>query len=173
MRSAAWQIIGRVVFYAGRPVFIIYLRLAFRTRVIITTGDSILLTRGWLGDGKWVLPGGGLHRGEKKESGAIREVYEETGVILQPPQLQYLGRYIHRHQGFRITYEMFCADADKELLLTPQRFEIIKLQWVPVSEITPKNAAADTIAILHHWQKTTKFGTIKAGSFLGATEEIQ
>jgi 8-oxo-dGTP diphosphatase len=34
-------------------------------------------------DGRWTLPGGGLRLGETPEAGAIREVAEETGLVVE------------------------------------------------------------------------------------------
>lgn len=57
---------------------------------LITHGDSLLMCRlcppepaaGW-----WTLPGGGLDFGESPEAGAIRETFEETGLVIELGQL--------------------------------------------------------------------------------------
>jgi ADP-ribose pyrophosphatase YjhB (NUDIX family) len=38
--------------------------------------------------GHWAIPGGYLEGGETLSEGAARELYEETGVLLEPAQLQ-------------------------------------------------------------------------------------
>jgi ADP-ribose pyrophosphatase YjhB (NUDIX family) len=38
--------------------------------------------------GHWAIPGGYLESGETLAEGAARELYEETGVLLEPAQLQ-------------------------------------------------------------------------------------
>ena len=51
---------------------------------LIERESRILLCRvapGYAAAGKWTLPGGGLAFGEAPETGAIREVEEETGLI--------------------------------------------------------------------------------------------
>jgi mutator protein MutT len=35
--------------------------------------------------GKWDLPGGHIHKGEGKEAGLSREIYEETGLTISNP----------------------------------------------------------------------------------------
>ncbi|MCI0584029.1 MAG: NUDIX domain-containing protein, partial [Chloroflexi bacterium] len=50
---------------------------------VIRRDGRVLLCRirpGNLGEGRWMLPGGGLEFGEAPEAAAIREVEEETGL---------------------------------------------------------------------------------------------
>ncbi len=37
--------------------------------------------------GEWSLPGGYLHLGENAAHGAVREIYEETGLHIEPQEL--------------------------------------------------------------------------------------
>ncbi len=52
--------------------------------VIVTKGDQVLLMRRMNshGDGTWSMPGGHLEYGESPEQCAVREVLEETGVMI-------------------------------------------------------------------------------------------
>lgn len=47
----------------------------------------ILLVRHTYGNGRWMLPGGGLARGEEPLAAARRECLEETGCVLAGPRL--------------------------------------------------------------------------------------
>jgi ADP-ribose pyrophosphatase YjhB (NUDIX family) len=51
--------------------------------VIRREGRALLcrIAPGYPGEGRWTLPGGGLDFGEDPETGVIREVEEETGLI--------------------------------------------------------------------------------------------
>ena len=55
--------------------------------VIIKDDGALLLLRstGQKFSGKWDLPGGHIHVGEDPKDGLIREVEEETGVMLVEP----------------------------------------------------------------------------------------
>ena len=58
---------------------------------IIEDGEYLLLCRlsSAVGDyaGWWALPGGGLDFGEHPEAGMVREVEEETGLLVRPAGL--------------------------------------------------------------------------------------
>jgi 8-oxo-dGTP pyrophosphatase MutT (NUDIX family) len=61
-------------------------------RVVLVAGERVLLQHGF-DPGRpeagtwWLTPGGGLNDGESVEDGAVREVFEETGLRLSPAQL--------------------------------------------------------------------------------------
>jgi 8-oxo-dGTP pyrophosphatase MutT (NUDIX family) len=61
-------------------------------RVVLVADGRVLLQHGFdpgrPEDGTWWLtPGGGLNDGESVEDGAVREVFEETGLRLSPAEL--------------------------------------------------------------------------------------
>jgi ADP-ribose pyrophosphatase YjhB (NUDIX family) len=60
---------------------------------IVASGERILLCRraNPPAAGRWVLPGGFMESGETMEEAAARETLEETGVELDPRQLQLYG----------------------------------------------------------------------------------
>ncbi|MDX3024933.1 NUDIX hydrolase [Streptomyces acidiscabies] len=69
------------------------------THVIVRDGDKILLSQrgGPYGHGRWHMPSGKLDRGEALPEGAARELYEETGIIVDPADLQ-LVQIVHHRQ---------------------------------------------------------------------------
>ena len=57
---------------------------------LITRDDEVLLTR--MSErtripGRWTLPGGGIDHGEEPREALVREVLEETGLLIVPGQL--------------------------------------------------------------------------------------
>jgi 8-oxo-dGTP diphosphatase len=78
--------------------------------VIVEEGRVLLVRRGTEPlKGQWSLPGGLLELGESLTDGVIREVLEETGLMVEPVELvELLGR-IHR-EGKRVRYHYVIAD---------------------------------------------------------------
>jgi len=73
-----------------------------RTRIaaygVIVDGERILLCRisRLLPDlaGQWTLPGGGINFGETPAAGMIREVVEETGLVVEPTGLSHVDSFV-------------------------------------------------------------------------------
>jgi ADP-ribose pyrophosphatase YjhB (NUDIX family) len=74
------------------------LRLGTSAVIPDETGANILLTRR-TDNGRWCLPGGAMEPGESVEECCLREVWEETGLVVRVVRL--LGLYSTPH---RVTY---------------------------------------------------------------------
>lgn len=148
----AWKKSGRIAFWISLPLLHIYLRSQRRTRVLVVSEGMVLLTKAWLSNGKWMLPGGGLHFREEPAHGAVREVREETGIILLPSQLQPIGEARFRRYGLRFRYEQFIVELPKTVELKPQRTEIVEATWVPIESINAKTAETDVLRLLQAWK---------------------
>ena len=78
--------------------------------VVVDGGRVLLVRRGTEPlKGEWSLPGGLVEVGEPLSVAVIREVREETGLIVEPLELIELLDRIHR-EGDRIRYHYVIAD---------------------------------------------------------------
>lgn len=149
--------LGVIAWWVTLPGLIVYLWNRPRTRVLVRAGGKILVVRGWLGTGKWMLAGGGLHKHELAIDGAVREVREETGLALKPQDLQPLKQETYRFRGIKFPCHYFVADLSgepKNYTLHPQPTEISRAEWIAPSELTAQNANPDVLRALQHAQTT-------------------
>jgi 8-oxo-dGTP pyrophosphatase MutT (NUDIX family) len=144
MRSLL-QFIGTIVFFSAWPAFWVYFKLdRGRTRVVLINDDKVLVMKQWISPGKWNLPGGGIQAGESAVEGAVRELYEETSLKLDPRQLQSVGRATYRQYGLSFGYHVFWAKVATSNVRA-QRIEVSDLEWRCPGDLTLKNASPDTL----------------------------
>lgn len=148
-----WIAIGRVAFWASLPLLHVYLKRSRRTRVLVVAGDEILVVRGWLNDGTWSLPGGGLHRGEDPVQGVCRELKEEIGVEATAQSLRLLGTAKQNQHGLSFSYHQFYLPLATLQPLVPQRWEIVEAHFVPISSLNSHNAQTHVLDTLAAWQR--------------------
>lgn len=130
-----WQKLGTLAFWLSWPALYVYLNRSERTRVVVQAEGKLLLVKIWLGNGKWGLPGGGLHRGEPKNAGALRELAEETSLCLAVEDLRLLGTEQCHYHGFRYECHYFAAELTHIVPLKKQRLEIIDAGWFGSEEL--------------------------------------
>ncbi len=144
------RFIGTLTFWCAWPVFWVYFKRSFgRTRIVlINPAGEILLMQQWISSGKWHLPGGGLHEDEETHMGALRELREETGVILVPADLTDLGRQTCRAHGFTYDASMFAAQVDSDVRLVRQGIEVARMKWMKPETLSASDTEADVFVCL-------------------------
>jgi len=152
MKNFRW--LGRVSYYILWPGISVYLLGSQRSRVVVFSGDDILVVKAWLSDGKWSLPGGGLHSGEKTVTGALRELSEETGLKLKMSDLVELVSENFRLRGIKVKLHFFSAAVSSRLPVKKQIGEITDIAWVNQNKLNKKNTGKDALRGIAIWKST-------------------
>lgn len=100
----------------------------------------------------WCLPGGGLEHGEQPVDGAARELAEETGVVVDPADLDDLGRFTqstHRYGVFaaRTTLgddDVECHEGRQMAFVAPERLS--GLDVIPATRLVEPHLRDWTVA---------------------------
>ena len=140
-------------FWLSWPALWLYLRGSTRCRVIVESDGQILLVKGWHDGEKWSLPGGGLHKGEEPLLSAVREVFEETGIRLEPDQLLELGNDTYNERGLRYGIKQFGCKLAEQPATHKQHLELIAIKWFDPKDITPKLVEPNVMRQLASWQQ--------------------
>jgi len=127
--------IRRLLYSVGRRVTV------GASLMAIDDDGRLLLVRQSYGSDRWVLPGGGAHRGESLHDAALREGWEEAGVRPRPDGTCALhGVYLRRDGGWTDHVAVFVArgwDIEER-----RSWEIAELGRFPLDALPPTTAAS-------------------------------
>ena len=90
------------------------------------------------GEGTWTMPGGKLHFGESFEDGAVREAFEETGIIIKKENLKLISlTNDFAGDAHFITAGLLCTEFENEpKVMEPD--EITEWKWFLLGELPQK-----------------------------------
>lgn len=115
--------------------------------VIVNARQQVLLVRHSYGPESWMLPGGGVQRGEEPALAARREVWEELGVEFV--QLDKLGALDEVISGSPHRAYVFAARADGPV--TPDQREVLEARYFSLAQL-PQGISALTRRRLALWE---------------------
>lgn len=147
-RYYLWKKLGHVLYFITWPGIWLVIKITPpRTRVIVEYDGKILLTKDWLGAGKWNLPGGGLHRNEKAHDGAVRELFEETGIVIKPDDLENIPLYndVSISSANQIFFKTRLHSFQK---ISLQKYEILEYIWLELDDKDNLNIVKDSKDVL-------------------------
>lgn len=111
--------------------------------VMLLKGNQILLGRRHVdpekadselhGEGTWTMPGGKLEFGESFEEGALREVFEETGITTDSVRVICVGNDKNEHAHFvtiGLVAETFSGEPK---VMEPD--EIVEWRWFDINNL--------------------------------------
>lgn len=151
-----WLRILREGFYAiANPLQRVYWFL-FRpyrpgAKMMVFAQGKLLLVKIGYSHRCWVLPGGGVNRGEKPIEAAMRELKEESGVVVLEPE--YVGERIHNYQYKRVTMSYFTQTINEvDLVIDGQ--EITNAGWFDLDNLPQphKTRLVEEIAMYNNWK---------------------
>jgi 8-oxo-dGTP diphosphatase len=106
--------------------------------VVIQDGCVLMIQRGQEpGRGRWSIPGGRLHLGERLCDGVEREILEECGVRVRAGKVLGVADLIQRDDDGRVRYHYVLVDLAAEYLsgdLCPSS-DALAARWVPFDEL--------------------------------------
>ena len=98
--------------------------------------DSLILLSYETKTGQWMLPGGGLEDGEDEKACCIREVAEETGVLIRPSECQLEIDEYYEDWKWVNRYFFGTVAGQTEIRLTDREKEVgMEPRWLPLGEI--------------------------------------
>ncbi|MFE2970780.1 NUDIX hydrolase [Streptomyces sp. NPDC059340] len=100
--------------------------------VVVDRGQLLLICRAVPeGDLMWALPGGTIEPGETAGRAAVREVLEETGLIVEA--IEELGERVHPDTGRLIAYVACTVRGGTAHAASPR--EVSAIAWAAPDEI--------------------------------------
>ncbi|MDW8299247.1 MAG: NUDIX domain-containing protein [Anaerolineae bacterium] len=109
--------------------------------VVINEAGEVLLQRR-SDNGEWVLPGGALDPGEEPAEAVVREVWEETAVLVQPERViaVYGGedlfvRYPNGDQAYIVSITFACRPLHGEPRVNDD--ESLEVRYFPLDQLPP------------------------------------
>ena len=124
----------RVMEISGANRFDTFTRTRAGSRAVIVREGQILLSHETV-SGWWLVPGGGMEDGETPEACCVREVQEETGLIVRPVE-RFLTLYEYYEEYRYISHYFICevtGEGRMDLTDEEKRRGAVP-EWLPLQE---------------------------------------
>lgn len=122
--------------------------------IAVRDGALLLIRRGHAPSrGRWSLPGGRVEPGESARDALVREMAEETGLVVEVGEL--VGEVTrpgpngvtYRIQDFRVTLVGDDARAGHAVAAD----DAVDVEWVPLADIAKRQLSAGLLRTLRQW----------------------
>ena len=127
--------------------------------VVVKGEDVLLVMRGKEpGYGQWSIPGGAIHVGETLQKAVVREIGEETGLIVEPVCLiEAFDRIVQDEEG-QILYhyvllDFLCRYRSGEAKASS---DVMKVEWIKDTEMGNYCLPRDTENVIRKGMEMVK-----------------
>ena len=133
--------IGTLIYWVSFPLIFVSMRGSRRSRVLLVCDKEILLVKDFIdASDKWSLPGGGVKGSETARECAVRELKEETGMVIDSRKLRELGEVERKSRYFTYTACLFAVNIERKRSIKTS-VELLEAKWFHISKL-PKNRKA-------------------------------
>ena len=108
---------------------------------VVVRPDGLILAIKRADDGRWVPPGGVLELDESPQDGVVREIYEETGIKVNPIRLT--GVYKNMRLGV-VSLAFRCDVIEGEMHTSS---ESTRVEWISVSDAVTSMPEARAVRV--------------------------
>lgn len=124
---------------------------------LVVRDESVLMVlRERDGEVRWELPSGLLEAGESFEQAAMRETFEETGLLVEVGDLLCTAVMVVPSESYRGINSYFFATAENDerpRVLTPTE-PIKRAAFIKLADLTPKELHPVDLRILNRWRRS-------------------
>lgn len=133
------------------PIFVV------ATCIFIHGGETLLLLRspGKSEGGKWGMPGGKVNMKEGLHEAVIREVFEETKVVLDKNDITYFRKFWVDTRGKQFEYHLFYAVFDERPEIETDTGQHTESKWVQLAACLNENLVSDHPACMRVFLRET------------------
>jgi 8-oxo-dGTP diphosphatase len=130
--------------YPERPIVGVGAVIVHQDRVLVVRRATEPLK------GEWSVPGGMLELGEKLKDGIIREVHEETGLLIEPVEVLEVIDSIFADPDGRTRYHYVLIDYLCRVISGTARAatDVSEVRWVTDSELDSLNLRPITLTVI-------------------------
>jgi len=124
---------------------------------VVVRPDGLILAIKRADDGRWVPPGGVLELDESPQDGVVREIYEETGIKVNPIRLT--GVYKNMRLGV-VSLAFRCEVIGGEMHTSS---ESTRVEWISVSDAVTSMPEARAVRVTDALREDGPFVRIHDG----------
>jgi 8-oxo-dGTP pyrophosphatase MutT (NUDIX family) len=129
------------------PLMRVFISRTERAYIMLIDEDKILMTKNWLSNGLWALPGGGIRYSETPQQAIIREAKEEIKVELTDIGMKLAGQGVWKTDSLGFSYKIFKARYNPGLF-KPNGHEITDVRWILINDLNETNTASELLGII-------------------------